>query len=286
VHDVALSWQQGAVITALLGAAWGAFELSRAPAARSIVPWARETFIISALYAVWQLAATVSVTGTSGALDRARWILRFEHRLHIPSERSVQDLIIDHSTLTQLANLYYATMHFAAVFAFLIWLFVRHRSRYAAARTTLALTTLVCLIIQLMPVAPPRLVPHLLVDTAVRYGESVYSLGLGADELSAMPSVHVVWAVFVAWYAVRLSTSRWRWVFALHAPITIFVVLATGNHWWLDGVVAVAVLVVCAWARYGLGRVMIALRLHARPAITAPLPQVSATSSPDTGAHA
>ena len=27
----------------------------------------------------------------------------------------------------------------------------------------------------------------------------------------------------------------------------ILVVVATGNHWWLDGIVAVAVLSVCAW---------------------------------------
>jgi hypothetical protein len=283
VHDVSLSWQQGAVLTGALALSWGAFRLSRAPAARSVVPWAREMCIIAALYSVWQLAGTLSITDTSGALKRSAWIVRFEHAMHLPSERSVQDLILHNSFITQLANVYYASMHFAALFAFLIWLFVRYRHRYSAVRTTLALTTLVCLLIQLIPVAPPRLDGF--VDTAARYGQSVYSLGFGADELSAMPSVHVAWAVFVSWYVVRLSTSRWRWLVALHAPITIFVVLATGNHWWLDCIVAVGVLAVCAWARYGLGRVMITLRLHAQPIVTAPLPQLPATSSPDIGAQ-
>jgi hypothetical protein len=283
VHDVSLSWQQGAVLTGTLALSWGAFRISAAPAARSVVPWAREMCIIAGLYSVWQLAGTLSVTDTSGALDRSAWILRVEHDLHLPSEHSVQKLILHNSVITQIANVYYASMHFAALFAFLIWLFVRYRHRYSAVRTTLALTTLVCLLIQLIPVAPPRLDGF--VDTAAQYGQSVYSLGFGADELSAMPSVHVAWAVFVSWYVVRLSASHWRWLAALHAPITVFVVLATGNHWWLDCIVAVAVLTVCAWARYGLGRVMIAIRLHSQPLVTAPLPALPATSSSDTAAQ-
>jgi hypothetical protein len=37
----------------------------------------------------------------------------------------------------------------------------------------------------------------------------------------------------------------------VHAVITLFVVVVTGNHWWLDGIVAIAILVVCAWAVFG-----------------------------------
>ena len=31
----------------------------------------------------------------------------------------------------------------------------------------------------------------------------------------------------------------------------ILVVVATGNHWWLDGIVAVAILSISAWSVYG-----------------------------------
>jgi hypothetical protein len=208
-----------------------------------------------------------------------------EHDVHLPSEASVQRLITGHSILTQGANLYYASMHFTALFAFLIWLFVRHRDRYGPIRTNLALATLVCLVIQLLPVAPPRLLDGY-VDTAAKYGQSVYALGFGADELSAMPSVHVAWAVLIGWYAARVSRSRWRWVGALHAAITVFVVVSTANHWWLDGIVAVAVLVACAWARAGIVHLVHAVRAvlaPERPAITAPLPSLSAAGSSDTG---
>ena len=75
----------------------------------------------------------------------------------------------------------------------------------------------------------------------------MYGFGLAPDQLSAMPSVHVAWAVLVGWYAWRLARSRWRWLAVAHAVATVFVVVCTANHWWLDGIVAAAVLVMCAW---------------------------------------
>ena len=71
-----------------------------------------------------------------------------------------------HSFVAQFANIYYATMHFGVLFVFLIWLFVRHRDRYRPVRGCWRLTTFVCLLIQLIPVAPPRLLPGF-EDTAV-----------------------------------------------------------------------------------------------------------------------
>jgi hypothetical protein len=212
-------------------------------------PFLFEAAIIGVLYAMWQRAGELSVLGTSGAFRRSHWIIRTERDLLLPSERSVQNLILGHPLLVQVTNLYYATMHFTVMFAFLIWLFVRHRDRYRPVRSTMAWTTLACLVIQLLPVAPPRMVPGF-VDTALVYGQSVYSNGLAADQLSAMPSVHVAWAVVVGWYAVRISTSRWRWIALGHTAMTVFAVVATANHWWLDGIVATGVLIVCAWARH------------------------------------
>ena len=37
----------------------------------------------------------------------------------------------------------------------------------------------------------------------------------------------------------------------LHAALIVFVVVATGNHWWLDGIVAVVILSACAWGVAG-----------------------------------
>ena len=58
-----------------------------------------------------------------------------------------------------------------------------------------------------------------------------------------MPSIHVGWAAVVSLGIVAVSTSRWRWVFLLHLILTTsWSSSATANHWWLDGVVAVVLL--------------------------------------------
>ena len=63
-----------------------------------------------------------------------------------------------------------------------------------------------------------------------------------------MPSVHVAWSVLVAWAVITRARSRWRWLILLHPLVTVFVVVATGNHYWADGIVAVAIdgTVICA----------------------------------------
>jgi len=248
VHDVALTWQQAAWLTAVLAAVATALTLAPPGRLRRLAPFARETTMISGLYSLWQLAGTLSVFGSDGALAKAEWIERTERAWYLPSEASLQRATTAHSAfLAQAANLYYATMHFGVLFVFLLWLFTRHRDRYHALRRVLALTTLVCLLIQLIPVAPPRLLPgHGYVDTAAQYGQSVYGGAFGADELSAMPSVHVAWAVLVGWATLRIGSGIWRWLGPLHAVVTTFVVVVTANHFWADGIVAVGVLGVCA----------------------------------------
>ncbi|MGH3274999.1 MAG: phosphatase PAP2 family protein, partial [Streptosporangiaceae bacterium] len=136
-------------------------------------------------------------------------------------------------------------LHFPVVIACMIWLFAWHRDAYPRTRTTLVLFTGVCLLIQFVPVAPPRMLPLTgMVDTAVRYHQSVYSsvAGFRADQLSAMPSVHVGWAALVAVAVIVTARSRWRWLAVLYPAMTTLAVVVTANHFWLDGIVAVGLL--------------------------------------------
>jgi len=253
MQTVALSWQHSLEVAAALAVAGGAGALASRPRIRNLAAFVRETATIALLYGLWQLAGHLSLHDTGDAFARARWWYDLQRTLHLPDQRSVQNVILGHRLVVQSANLYYATMHFTMMFVFLLWLFWRHRDRYRPVRQVMAWTTLGCLLIQLVPVAPPRMFPQLgIVDTAMLYNQSVYANGFAADQLSAMPSVHVAWAVFVGYYAWRVSTSRWRYLGAAHAVITIFVVVATGNHWWMDGIVAVGVLVLAAWGVFGI----------------------------------
>jgi PAP2 superfamily len=248
--NLMLSWQQAALLAVGLGAA--GLLLVYAGAAGRAWRWAahggpflREAGVVVGLYALWQLAGNLATGGYAASVAHARWIWDAERTLRLPDEASVQRLLLPHPLLSEAANLYYATMHFGMLIAMLIWLFAWHRDGYPAVRNAMAASTAICLFISFIPVAPPRLLPGTgIVDLAARYGESVYAAmgsNAGTDQLSAMPSVHVAWSVLVAWAVVTRGRSRWRWLILLHPAITVFVVVATGNHYWADGIVAVVI---------------------------------------------
>ena len=240
-----LSWQYALVAAAVLAIAAAVITVGRL-AGRS-AGWAlwggvaRESALLFGLYALWQFAGSFTVMSAAGAVPRARWLWHVERVLLLPSETSLQRPFLAHPVLVQAFNLYYDILHFPVLGACLIWLYARHRESYPPVRTTVVLFTGLSLLIQLIPVAPPRLLPGTgLVDTAARYGQSVYSWhgGFDADEFSAMPSVHVGWALIVAIAVITVSRSRWRWLAAAYPVLTLLVVVVTANHFWLDGIVA------------------------------------------------
>ena len=244
--------------------------------------FAGEVALVLALYALWRYAGGISVMKVDHALDRGRALWDLERRLHLPSELTLQQAVLNHPLVVQAANRYYAVMHVPALIAVLIWAFVWHRDRYPLVRNTLALTTAACLALQLIPLAPPRMYPSLgFVDTAHLYGQSVYgAVGTGiSDQLSAMPSVHVGWAVLVGLAAVLFGTSRWRWLVLAHPVLTVLVVAITANHWWLDGVVAVVLLVASAGAHVAVTRGMARWGRRPRPEPVGEVPVAALASS-------
>jgi len=250
VVNLALSWQQAAAGACCLGAvAWGLLKSSqfacgrtrRAAGLAAAGRFVREAALVVGLFALWQFAGSFSVMGPDGAMSRARWLWHAERALMLPSEAGLQRLVLPHPLVVQAFDLYYDILHFPVLLICLIWLFVRHRDRYGRLRTTLVAFTGICLLIQLVPVAPPRMLSGM-VDTAARYGQSVYGRGFDADQLSAMPSVHVGWAILVAIAVIGAARSRWRWLAIAYPVVTTIAVVVTANHFWLDGIAAAAVL--------------------------------------------
>jgi hypothetical protein len=251
------SWEQAAVATLVSLVAW--LVVSRLPRSRvgdAALPAFREFALVAGLYAVWRLARMLPVTHEAGALDRARDIDRFQRALRLPTEISVQHFVIAHDWLARFVNGYYAIVHVPALIAFMVWAFVRHRDRYPHWRNGLVAVTAGCLVIRFLRVAPPRFVDELgFVDLSTRYGLGVYGdVGTGvSDQFAAMPSIHVGWAAVVALGTFAMTRSRVRWIVLMHLPVTVFVVAATGHHWWMDGVVALLLLVaglrLDAWTR-------------------------------------
>jgi hypothetical protein len=238
-----LPWQYGAIFAVVLTAA------SLLPRWPRLKPIAREASLVFALYALWLRAGEyepLRVDGVAPGMKRGMQIWRLQRWLHLPSEVTIQQWVLPHSFLSQASNIYYAVAHVPAAVALLFWLFFRHRHHYRVVRTTLAVITGISLVMHYVPVAPPRLFPQLgFVDLALRYNQSVYGqIGAGvSDQLAAMPSLHVAWAVLVGIAVFKVARSRWRWLGVAHAILTIVVVTDTANHWWLDGVVGIALLV-------------------------------------------
>jgi hypothetical protein len=257
MQNLTLSWQSAGAVGA---AVYAASVLTRRSGRIGAGLVLRETATVLGLFALWQFAGQLSVMGTEGAVARGEWIWSAERRLGLPNEYTMQQWVLPHPWLVQGANYYYATMHFGAMVALLAWVFLRHRESYAWVRTTLILVTAASLAVQLIPVAPPRLLPEgRMVDTALTYGQSVYGTtvaGLQADSYSAMPSVHVAWCVMVAVAVVRISPSRWRWLVVAHPVVTVAVVLVTANHFWLDGVAAVVLLLLSYLVQWLLRRLL------------------------------
>ena len=251
--NIMWTWQQAAVIAGAIALGWGVLKFR--DAAPRVRPFLYEAALIIALYALWQIVGALAGQGDYTAVTRGQWIWNAERTVHLPSEQTLQGWVLPHPLIVQAANLYYASMHFTVLIIFLVWMFARHRELYGRWRTALALLTASCLLIQFLPVAPPRMVPGTgMVDTAMRYGQSVYGSigGFQADQLSAMPSVHVGWAVLVAVAVCSVTRSRWRYLALAHAAATVFVVVVTGNHFWADGIVACALLGLSLGAERGL----------------------------------
>ena len=203
----------------------------------------RELAILTGLYGLWRTARKLPLVQADGAIERARRIVDVQEAIWLPSEITLNRWAVDNDWLGWPSSVYYVGMHVPGLLVFLVWLFWRHRDRYSRWRNVLAITTAGCLFIRFWRVAPPRFLPDLgYVDVTILHDMDVYGpVGTGVSgQFVAMPSIHVAWAAVIGFGIVAASTSRWKWVFAAHLPITIFVVAATGHHWWLDGVVAIA----------------------------------------------
>jgi hypothetical protein len=247
---VSVTWQQAALVAGLVAIA----ALTARLAIRRVWIVAdvlTECAVLFALYAVWQLVLVHTVTTTTGAVSHGRWVWRVERTFHLPSERALQSDILPHQWLVTFFNRWYLISHYTGLLVCLTWAFVFHRDKYRWTRRMLILATaLLTVPFQSIPVAPPRLLPELgLVDTA----HSKLATGLldglrDPGQLTAMPSVHVAWAVLVAVVVVSLSTSPWRWLAVIYPVLTMTAVVVTGNHFWADGIVGAAIVAIAVLA--------------------------------------
>ncbi|MCX4562562.1 phosphatase PAP2 family protein [Streptomyces phaeochromogenes] len=211
-------------------------------------PLVRELLLVAGLFLVYKLGRQLATGHTGEAFDNAHRVWDLERFLRLPGEGDVQSALLHGDTLVHVVNTYYATVHFPATAAFLIWLYLRRPGHYVWARRALAAVTAAALVVHLtFPLAPPRMLAATgLVDTGQVYGPTVYGASPETDSLSnqfaAMPSLHFGWALMVAIGLIAATRSRWRWLWLLHPLVTLLVIVGTANHYWLDAIVAASLL--------------------------------------------
>lgn len=181
------------------------------------------------------------------AKANAIWLWGVERVMALPTETELQHWVFSvEPVIVKAANVYYVWAHFPVTAMVFFWLFVWFRPAYPRVRAELVLLTVAGLLLHvLFPLAPPRLMPDFgTFDTMLLIGPSAYpaeSDGI-ANQFAAMPSLHVGWALLVAIAVTRVLDSPLRWLAWLHPALTMAVVVVTANHYWLDALVAAALL--------------------------------------------
>jgi hypothetical protein len=213
-------------------------------------PHVRTRWWLEALAIVWLLWLYDAVTNLAPlrlqpALAHAEGILNVEHSLHLNPELGLDRWLASHHTLGLIVSDYYDNAHFVVTLALLGWLWWRRADLYRPLRNSLVLMNLFAfLVFWRYPVAPPRMLDGFIDVVASTHAIGSWHTGAlasHADELAAMPSLHIAWAAWCSLALWQLSRRRSVRALAILYPCTTaFAVIATGNHFVLDIVAGLA----------------------------------------------
>ena len=198
---------------------------------------------------------------SSKAFNNAESIIDLEDSLGLFFELEVQNFFIDWRWFIQFWNLFYGTFHFVVTAFALIWIYRKFPVLYPRWRTSFLCTTGLALIgFSLFPLMPPRLLTDCgqygacvttwpFIDTVTDIG-GLWSFDSGtmqrvSNQYAAMPSLHFAWASWCTLALWPTLKSRWtRTLIAIYPVATLFAVVVTGNHYWIDAIGGLVVLAV------------------------------------------
>ena len=185
------------------------------------------------------------------ALSHAEGVLALERSLGIDPELGLDRWLAGHHTLGVVVSNYYDNAHFVVTLGLLGWLWARRADLYRPLRNSLVLVNALAFAIFLLyPVAPPRMLTgdgfsDVVAATHAFGSWHTGALASAANQLAAMPSLHMAWAAWCGVALWRLSPRVWvRAAAVLYPCMTAFAVLATGNHYVLDLLAGLATLAV------------------------------------------
>lgn len=232
--------------------------------------WWVEIAALLVLYFVYSAIRNQFGSATVGpehAFNNAHRVITLERSLGLFVEEWVQDQFLGHRFFLQFWNVFYGTFHFWVTAFAMIYTYRKYPARYSFWRNTIVFTTLLALVgFSLFPLMPPRLLDDCgqfgacasygFVDTLARFG-GLWSFDSGAmeqisNQYAAMPSLHFAWSMWA--FLVLYRYLPWRWAriaVAAYPWVTLFAIVVTANHYWIDavgGALALAGGYCVAWA--------------------------------------
>lgn len=223
--------------------------------------------IIAVFYGIYSLARNQFGSARLGvgeepvhSFHNALRVIRWERAIGLFHEETIQEWFLPYEGFIQFWNTFYGTAHFIVTVGAFVWMFRRNPIDFPRWRNTLAVTTALAIIgFSLFPLMPPRLLNSSsiyggeriaqteghedfgFVDTLEEYG-GPWSFDSGAmqkvsNQYAAMPSLHIAWSSWCAFVMWKLTRRRWaRTLFVLYPAATLFCIVVTANHFWLDGI--------------------------------------------------
>lgn len=171
-------------------------------------------------------------------------------------EPSVQAFFIAERWVVDAANFLYMNSHFVLTTAFLVWLYIWRNDNFYFVRNMFMVAMGLALVgYALLPTAPPRLFPEYgFVDTITDFSNVNHDsalVKLFINPYAAVPSMHCAFALMIGIPGALLAKRLWaRIAWGLYPLVVIWVVVVTGNHFWLDaaaGALVAATSTLVAW---------------------------------------
>jgi membrane-associated phospholipid phosphatase len=207
---------------------------------RGWVDAARQLLLFAAAYYAYQIVRGTVDSKVGTAAWNATKIINLEHSLHVFAEPSVQAWASNKHWLIHGADWMYLNSHFIVTISALVFIYVLRNSAFYFVRNMFMIAMALALVgYTLYPTAPPRLMPEWGFTDSVAAFTGVHVENEPVSALlnlyAAVPSMHVCFALMVGWPLARLVRPRpLKVLWALYPFLVAFVVVATGNHYFLD----------------------------------------------------
>jgi hypothetical protein len=212
--------------------------------------------------------AIVAQHGTAEGIEDAREIIQFEAahglwvepgwQLFFQQTHHIFVLTITWFEVARVMNGVYILCHIFVTLGVGAWVYFFRRRFFPLMRNTIIVTNAIALIVyERFPVAPPRLMPPVHFDGRIfTFQDTLYGVlnggrfvgsNLTYNEFSAMPSVHIAWALVAAAMVIWLARPLAVKLLAMVYPVLMLVaVVVTANHFLLDAIAATFVVLLAA----------------------------------------